>query len=615
MILQELHRYYERKTESDPNLLAPEGFELKEIHFVLVLAQEGRLVGLQDIRPGEGKKKRGVNMLVPAGVKRSSGIRANLLWDNLEYVLSVAPSTIEEAVKKWKQEHPDASKEQDPIHECASFLLPDKDNPKHQAFITEIESLNLSSDRGVQAVLEFLDSDELQRVSQESNWPEVLKAKGNLSFRFQGDLELVCQRSDVRKSILSRLSQDEGTEAFCLIRGQPDMMSMLHPVIKGVWGGQTSGGNIVSFNELAFCSQGKEQGANATVGRSAAFTYTTSLNHLLRSGSTQRLQVGDASTVFWAADDTALEDIFGNVFADDPDRNVGDVRAALTSLYRGRLSLKEGSILFFVLGLAPNSARISVRFWHTSKVAELAQHLDTYFEDLKIVHSPQESGFLPLGRLLRTTAVQGKDKNVNPRMAGELMHAILSGTPYPRSLLNAVITRIKAEQSVSFPRAALLRAWLNRQQRFYSTPDKEMLMALDIDNTNPGYRLGRLFAVLEKAQEEAIPGASAGIRDRYYGAASSTPAAVFPILLKNYPHHLGKLKEGRKINLDKLVQSILLELKDFQKVMSVEDQGRFAIGYYHQRQDLFTKKEKEPSSGETESSTPAQPKLALQEAP
>ncbi|MDP7318190.1 MAG: type I-C CRISPR-associated protein Cas8c/Csd1, partial [SAR324 cluster bacterium] len=609
---QELHNYYERKRKSDPKSLAPEGFELIKISFIIVLTQDGRLAGLQDVREEEGQSNKGVKMLLPASVKRASAIKPNLLWDNLEYTLGIPRSSIEKAeeeIKKRCKENEEVFNIQKAYREFASSLIPDVANPKHKAFVAEIKSWELSYDPGVCAVLEFLNSTALKGISQEQNWPEALRAKGNLSFQLQGDLELICQRTEVRLAIESKLAQGTGNGNFCLVQGHADSLAEIHPSIKGVRGGQPTGGNIVSFNAPAFCSQGKEQGANATVGRSAAFTYTTALNHLLRSGSTQRLQVGDASTVFWAADDTAMEDAFGNAFADDPDCNVDEVRGALTSLYRGSLSLKEGSIRFFVLGLAPNAARISVRFWHTGTVAELAERLDSYFEDLQIVHAPQENGFLPLGKLLRNTAVQYKSDNINSRMAGELMHAILSGTPYPRSVLNAVIGRIRADQSVSFPRAALLKAWLNRQRRFYSTSDQEMLMALDPDNTNPGYRLGRLFAVLEKAQEEAIPGANAGIRDRYYGAASSTPVSVFPILLKNYPHHIGKLQVGRKTNLEKLVQSITLELQAFPKVLKLEDQGRFALGYYHQRQDLFTKKEKEPSSGGTESAAPIQPEL------
>jgi CRISPR-associated protein Csd1 len=607
MILQELHRYYERKTAADPNSLAPEGFERKEISFTLLLTPDGRLVGLEDLREG----KRGVERLVPAGVKRTAGIRANLLWDNLEYVLGVPTNIVEETAKKWLEEHPGITKDQS-IIECAPSLLPNRSNDKYHAFFAEIKSLNLDSDPGVQAVLKFLSGDELKRVAQEPNWPEVLKAKGNLSFRIQDDLELVCQRTEVRQVVLSRIAQSEGPQNLCLVRGVSDSLAITHPSIKGVWGAKESGANIVSFNELAFCSQGKKQGANAPVGRSAAFTYTTALNHLLRSDSTQRLKIGDTSTVFWAAEDTQMEDIFGEVFADNPDHSVREVREALTSLHRGGLNLNEGATRFFVLGLAPNSARIAVRFWHVTTVAELAEHLAHYFEELEIAHSPQENGFLTLSRLLKTTAVQSKSDNVNPRMSGELVHAILSGIPYPRSLLHAVITRIKAEQIISFPRAALLKAWLNRHRRFYSTSEQEMLMALDLNNTNPGYRLGRLFAVLERAQGQEV---NAGIRERYYGAASSTPATVFPLLLKNYPHHLKKLEKGKQIRLDKLVQSILLDLQDFQKVLKVEDQGRFAIGYYHQRQDFFTKKEQDfpkggsSSSGEEESAVSAQPEL------
>jgi CRISPR-associated protein Csd1 len=602
MILQELNRYYKRKSKQDPNVLAPEGFSKEKVSFLVKLTPEGRLVGLQDIREGEGAKKHGAEILVPARVNRTSEIKSNLLWDNLEYVFGVSASVIQEKIKLWKDEHPEATKDHNVFGECAPSLFPDESNAKHQAFVQRIENLSLDAGAGVMAVFSFLKSDELQKISAESNWPECLKKNSNFAFQLQDDLELICQRQEVRDVVLREIAQTTTSKIFCLIEGKVDFLAELHPFVKGVWGSKPSGGKIISFNEDAFCSQGKEQGANATVGQSSAFRYTTALNHLLRFDSPQRFQIADTSTVFWSAEDTTMEDIFGNVFADDPDRGAEAVKSLLSASYRGSLTLNEGKTRFFILGLAPNAARISVRFWQNSTVAEIAENLGKHFETLQIVHAPQESGFLPIGRLLRNMAVQGKNDNINPRMASELMRSILNGFPYPHSVLHAVIRRIKADQNISFARAALLKAWLNRQIK--QTSEKEIKMSLDVENTNQGYRLGRLFAVLEKAQEEAIPGANAGIRDRYYGAASSTPASVYPILLKTYPHHIGKLEVGRKIYFDKLVQNITLELQDFQKVLKLEDQGRFALGYYHQRHVFFTKKPKQDSKPDSVSETP-----------
>jgi len=592
MILQELDRYYQRKSSMDPTSIAPEGLEDKEISFVIVLDKQGNFVDLQDLREGEGRKKRGKMMTVPASVKRSgTGARANFLWDKLEYVLGVSSEDIAQAVKSVKSLNPHVEDDSELVNLCAPTILPKKGTEKSQAFIEKLRVLEPNSHPGVKSVVTFLSGDGAHKISKHLNWPHLLSSSGNLTFRLQGEAELVCQNSAVLTSILNQKAGEDSETIFCLIRGRQDQLAKTHPSIKGISGGQTSGGNIVSFNTPAFRSQGKEQGANATVGKPAAFSYTTALNHLLRSDSRQRIQIADTSTVFWASDTTAMEDCFGEIFEDNPDIDTQSIRAALTSMFRGEQAAKESTTRFFVLGLSPNAARIAIRFWHTATVAEIAEKLSVYFEELRIIHPPKSSQFLSFRRLLNATAALGKSENVNPRMAGEMMRAILSGGSYPRSLLDSILVRIRAEHEVDHPRAALLKAWLNRQQRLFPNHDQEIHVALDPENTNPGYRLGRLFAVLEKAQEEAVS-ANATIRDRYYGAASSTPASVFPILLKTFPHHIGKLPDGRKINLDKLVQNILLELREFPRLLRVEDQGRFALGYYHQRQEMFTSKVK-----------------------
>jgi len=309
--------------------------------------------------------------------------------------------------------------------------------------------------------------------------------------------------------------------------------------------------------------------------------------------------VGDATAVFWAEKavplESLLEDLFGEPPKDDPDRMTQAVRALYESPESGAPPLGNEGTRFFVLGLSPNASRLSIRFWVVTTVGDLASNIRRHFDDLRIVHGPREPETLSLFRLLVNLAPQGKADNIPPNLAGDVMRSVLSGTAYPRTLLTAAVGRARAEQSkdhgpVPYPRAAMIKACLNRDMRSGRLDGKEMTVGLDQTNENVGYRLGRLFAILEKAQEEANPGINATIRDRYYGAASSTPAGVYPTLMRLKVHHLAKLENrGRAVNLERLIGVVVSELKDFPPILSLPDQGRFALGYYHQRQTFYEK--------------------------
>ena len=352
------------------------------------------------------------------------------------------------------------------------------------------------------------------------------------------------------------------------------------------------------------------QGENAPISQGASSAYTTALNYPAAQDSRQRLQIGDASVVFWADRPTNFEtlpvDIFGEPTKDDPDSNVLAVQSLYTAIDRGLLDNDTGQAKFFALGLAPNAARIAIRFWQYGTVAEMAGRIKQHFDDLTIERSPRDPPYLPLFRrynsgnsLLGSVATQGKADNIPPNLGGELMRSILSGLSYPQTLLAAAVRRSCAEHEVTYARAALLKACINRSTR-YSNPNtrEELRMSLDETNINVGYRLGRLFAVLEKIQEEANRGINATIRDRFYGAASSTPVTVFSTLMKLKNHHLAKLENrGRAVHFEKRVGEIIEGLRDFPSQLRLADQGRFAIGYYHQRQDFFKKTESTSSEG------------------
>ena len=580
MILQALAGYYQRMAEEVGTEVAPEGFEKKDIPFIIVLDRQGNFLGLDDTRMGEGKKKQARIFTLPKGVKKASNIAANLLWDSPSYV--VGRPKLDPKKDKIKQEV--RAREQ---FQCFQDKI-------REAFPED------THDEGVDSILRFLESERFNELFAHAFWKEIEERGANLSFRLDSDVCLVCQRSAVVSQLLGNINSTNSADGrqMCLVCGQPDDPTRLHTAIKGVWGAQSSGANIVSFNLDAFRSFGKKQGNNAPVGKKAEFAYTTALNALLVKGSRQRIQVGDASTIFWAKKKSDMEDVFADIFGEPAKENLDQATKAIRILYEapkaGTSPLTEDLTPFFVLGLAPNAARIAVRFWHAGTVGDTARHILQHFEDCKMVHGPKQPEHLSLFRLLVSTALQGKSENIPPDIAGEVMKVILAGTPYPQTLLAAVIRRCRAEREVTYPRAALLKAILARSARlkFYQQTKKEVGMALDTGNSNIGYRLGRLFATLEKIQEEANPGINATIRDRFYGAASGTPVAAFPHLMKLKNHHLSKLvNRGRAVNLEKIIGEIMDGIIDFPTHLMLQDQGRFAVGYYHQRQAFFTKNE------------------------
>lgn len=604
MILQALNSYYRRKCDDpDPAQRLPAfGLEQKEIPFVLEITATGELVQLRDTRTPQGKKKVAQSFRVPQGVKKTSGVAANLLWDTLEYVLGVDTKGKPERVVE-----------------------------QHAAFVQRIALLPAAAqaDAGIQAVRRFLErEDKAQQLVQLQSlpaWAELLETNPVLSFRLHGDLDLVCQRRAVVQAALNVPADADERQAMCLVTGEFAPVERLHTAIKGVWGAQTSGANIVSFNARAFESYGKteRQGENAPVSKAAAFAYTTALNHLLRKESPQRIQVGDASTVFWADQDSEFEslgaDVFGEPSKDDPDGNAQAVRALFEAVRSGKFAEPDDN-RFHILGLAPNAARISIRFYHCLPLPEMARRITQHFTDLEMVRGPYDPEYPSLFRLLTAVALQNKADNIPPNLGGAVVDAIFAGpdVPYPALWLNAAVGRCRAEQNVTYLRAAAIKACINRQirrqiqsaaisnqsaptsTRLPNPPEKEFLPMLDLDNTNPAYRLGRLFAALERIQEAAAGGPgqlNATIRDRYYGAASSTPVAVFTTLLRLKNAHLKKLTTGQSLNFEKLLTEILGPVTDFPAHLSLPDQGRFALGYYHQRQAFFSKP--------TDSNTPA----------
>ena len=567
MILQALNSYYQRMDAHQPGALAPYGLERKSLPVIIELDHQG---GVHQINISKDKQTPKLYVL-PKAVKRASGIAANLLWDNAEYVLGL-PRPGGKAARVAEQ---------------------------HQAFVERLRQLRCD-DVGVQALLSFMASLDLVSLQQRPDFDaEFFATNPNVSFQLADDTCLICERPAVREAALASISAPsaDDLEGFCLVSGESASIERLHPSIKGVWGAQSSGANIVSFNLAAFSSFAKSQGANSTVSKRAGFQYTEALNYLLRKGSRQRLQIGDASTVFWAEEaHEEIEDAFQTLMGstekdettDDPNQGTSAVKAALQAFYKGSRIEPSDDKAFYILGLAPNASRIAIRFWQVSNVREISRNVCQHYKDISIVHPANTTAEIALPRLLSNLCLGYKLSNLPPNLAGEVARSIFTNSPYPISLLAAAVRRNKAERHVSFPRAAIIKACLNRN----SLTTQEITMALDLDNTDPAYLLGRWFATLEKIQEESHPGINATIKDRYYGAISSSPVSVFGALDKLKNHHLSKLENtGTKVNKERLLGEIIAKLPaNLPNQLALHEQATFAIGYYHQRQDFFTPK-------------------------
>lgn len=586
MILQALCNYYQRKQQDVDTALPPYGFEEKGIPFVVLLSRTGKFIQLMDTRETDGKGKLvAKSYWVPQSVGRSgsnSYMTTNCLWDHYGYILG-----------QPKLDKPDSKPSLKDIE------LADKQHETFKSFVKNIFDC-LPDDIGVSAIYAFLDnSNEINKVISSPNWIECRKIKGcNLAFEIVGEGMLACQSETVKNYVVAHSFSNEAQYGRCLVTGDTAPISRLHSPISGVAAKPTPLCSINDQSLPSFASYGKSQGFNFPVGVASEFKYVTALNFLLASSNC--FSIGQNGSfikmVCWAEKRTILESIFPVLFGeqqkDNPDNGVRAVNQLFSSLHNGGYSEPDGQARFYLLGLSPNAARISVRFWQVGTVAEFAERLGGWFDDIDVI-GREHYGYVPLKELLRATALLGKDENLSPNLVGETVRSILQGLPLPASLLSSVLNRIKAEKGyVSYKRAALIKACLNRKLRFISEFDKEVTVSLNPDDTRIGYRLGRLFAVLEKLQADANPGLNATIRDRYYSSASCTPKAVFGTLLRLHAHHLKKLENPAwKAGAEKKIADILGDIHEFPAHLNLDDQGLFAIGYYHQRQNLFTKKD------------------------
>ena len=579
-VLSSLVAAYDRLPDAPPLGYSPEN-----VGAAVALNADGSVAGLHDLRDLSGRKAQPARLLVPQPVKRTAGIAPNFLWDKTAYALGVTAG----AGKRIAEEH--------------------------EAFrVRHAEWLAGTGDEGLLAFTRFLDR---WRPEDFTGDPGLLDQ--NIVFVLEADRMARRWLHDrpAARALWAELRDTAGGDAaICLASGRRGRVARLHPAIKGVWGAQSSGASLVSFNLDAFESYGHSQGENAPVSEESAFAYGAALNRFLARDSGHRVQVGDASVVFWAeAEDAGAALLAVAVFAasfnppdPDPERGEADAEAArevarrLEQLRQGvplaeiEPRLAEG-VRFTVLGLAPNAARLSVRFMVEDSFGAIAANYQRFQQDIRI-----EDGRDPprgLFRYLIELATQQKSENIPPNLAGDWLRAILTGTPYPLTLLGRALMRIRADGRINAARVGAMRAVLVRNFNM------EVPMGLSPDYDNTGYQLGRLFAVYEQIQYAALGSVNASIRDKFYGSASATPQQVFGMLDKGAQNHLAKLgkqRPGHEVALTKRLRGILdrltPEADPFPKSLPVRDQALFALGYHHEHSDFFRKKPAEDAGND-----------------
>lgn len=575
-ILTALTHLYDRMLDAGE---APKlGFSTEKISFELVFDKDGKALRLSSLQNLSGKKPAPRIMSVPAAVKRSSGIKPNLFWDKTAYVFGSIAAENEEG------------------HIVAGIGRRTAD--EHAAFVkAHLEILAETEDEGLLAFKRYLQNWRSELFAELGYSVDALDE--NIVFRLEGDKgpDGASRFLHDRPAVLPLLTSGnrEGDEkGLCLVTGNVGPIARLHPSIKGVKDAQSAGAALVSFNGEPYESFGNTQGDNAPVSEYAAFAYGAALNALLAKGSTRRTRVADTTVAFWSEAKTteasiSVDSLMSLVLNPPSEQDeVNKLRAAIESVARGRHAEApqfDPETKVYLLGLAPNAARLSVRFWYPGSLGDFAANITQFWQDLEIHPSPFK-GSPTVWALLYETAFLGKAENIPPLLGGNVMRSVLEGKPLPRTLLSAVIRRIRADGDVNGRRVAICKAVVNR------TTKEVLPVSLDLENINPAYRLGRLFALLESAQSAALPGINATIKDKFFAAASATPARVFPLLIKNSTHHLASLKKGGGGLghwMEKEIGEVWLGLDaDMPRSLSLEDQGRFCAGYYHQR---WTKKE------------------------
>lgn len=560
MILKALYDYYQRSGEE----VAPLGLEYKQIGFIIVLDKDGHFLRFEDRRLD---KKSAQQFLVMKSVGRSSAPVANYLYDNSQYVFGYSDKGDLDSMRKY-------------------FDI-------FKSKVAEIYEM-YPENKAIQAVFAFYQQEPsamVEAMQQDALWDDIAKnlnkKYSTFSFLIDGDTEIVASKRDLMNLVTPEYTV-EGK--LCLVTGKHS--KTVEVTTATMIPGSQATAKLVAFQvNSGYDSYGKTKGNNAPISEDVEFAYTTALNHMLRSDSHNKFMVGNRTFLFWASSASqAAKESEDSLFAllgrpetddDDPNRRIELVRSTFMAIYNGKLSADKDD-RFYILGLAPNSARIAVVYWSEMPLRDFAGVISRHFEDMEMVDIRKEKKpYVGLHSILGSVTLGGKSSDAIPNMPDAVVKSIFQGLPYPISLFQACIRRVRAEQSINVVRAAIMKAYLNRLN---DNNHKNIKRMLDKENNNQGYLCGRLFAVLENLQYAANKQDS--IRSSYMNAASSTPAAVFSTILKLSNSHYGKLlkeNKGLAVFFDNQKKEIMAMIQDFPTTLDLGDQGRFFLGYYHQK--------------------------------
>ena len=577
MILQALVDYYEALVTQGK--IARPGWAKGKVSWALEIDENGQLLDVLPLRhpSGDGKKMIPMEMEVPAPVKRAVNIVSNFLWDNSSYIFG-----------KDNKGKPKRSEE------CLSAA-----RALHEAILDRVET---PAANAIKAFFRNWEPAAANTVIAFKKHSEELLSGENITFLFQG--RFVSEFPEIREAWQNAYdSERDGEARCCLVTGKTAVPELIHPAIKNVRDAQSSGAALVSFNAPAFCSFGREQNVNAPMSKYAAFAYTSALNALLADRRHVKV-IGNTTVVYWAIDAEAQYQNAFDTLLDGAEDTVKqeELNALMKAVAEGKEYRFEGLPVnpendFCILGISPNAARLSVRFFYWRNFGELVRNLKQHYDDIQIVTDNRNTwSSIPLWALLRETVNQkSSDKAPLPQLAGDVMKAMLEGGHYPETLMNQTLLRIRAEHMVTRGRAGIIKAYLIRNTENH--PDRDLIkevstVSLNMESNYTPYVLGRLFAVLEGTQQTANPGVNATIKDRFFNSACATPAAVFPLLLRLSNSHIRKLETGSGIFWSKQIGELMQKLgESFPAHLSLQEQGAFILGYYHQTQRRFEKKE------------------------
>lgn len=568
MILQSLVSYYEGLMARGE--LAPAGWSSERVSYVLELGEDGTLKTIVSSKLLDGKKMVPKKMRVPTRVKRSSGVVPNFLCDHAGYFLGFD-----------SKGNPKRSRE---CFEAAAQL--------HQKLLADVD------DEAATVLLKFFEQwDVVHACEQEQiqQYKEELLKGENLIFSYHGTyLQDMPVMQGAWQKYLSK--EDDEQHGRCMVTGKEDRIAVLHPLVKGIKNAQSSGASLVSYNAPAFCSFGKEQGKNASIGEYAANAYGEALKHLIEQMSFQQY-MGDTAVLCYALDGN---DQYGSAFDEFLFGSEGtyteqELNDMVIQLCEGKSiaynqEQLDPTMQFYILGIAPNAARLSVRFFFAGTFGMFVENIKQHQERLEIDRGSRDSRKnIPFYAIFRETFRE--NGNGSPVLAGELTRAIINNTNYPTTLINAIDVRIRADHKINDVRAAIIKAYYLKNQNV-DVPKEVLTVELNKETKHTAYQLGRLFAVLEQIQESANPGISTTIKDKFFGSASAIPATTFPNLINLAQKHLRKIDGGLRVHYEKQLSEIMEKIEDFPATLNMPQRGAFQLGYYHQVQERYKKSQK-----------------------